>query len=52
MEIRCGTNKFYAPDVAYVDYLKVPQLINLSWDDVNGVEDTTPQCEFPDAGLQ
>lgn len=49
MEIRCGTNKFYAPDVAYVDYLKVPQLINLSWDDVNGVEDTTPQCEFPDA---
>jgi len=30
MEIRCGTNKFYAPDVAYVDYLKVPQLINLS----------------------
>lgn len=49
MEIRCGTNKFYAPDVAYVDYLKVPQLINISWDDVNGVEDTTPQCEFPDA---
>lgn len=49
MEIRCGTNKFYAPDVAYVDYLKIPQIINLSWEDVNGVEDTTPQCEFPDA---
>ena len=49
MEIRCGKNKFYTPDVVYVDYLKLPQIINLTWEDVNGVEDTTPECEFPDA---
>lgn len=30
MEIRCGTNKSYYPDVAYVDYLKVPDLIELT----------------------
>lgn len=49
MEILCGTNKYYSPDVVYVDYLKVPDIVNLSWEDVNGVGDTTPECEFPDA---
>lgn len=49
MEILCGKNKIYTPDVAYVDYLKVPEIVNLTWDDVHGIEDTTPKCEFPDA---
>ena len=48
MEIRCGKNKSYSPDVAYVDYLKLPKIIQLTWEDVHGVEDTTPKCEFPD----
>ena len=49
MEIRCGTNKSYYPDVAYVDYLKVPDLIELTWEEVNGIKENTTECEFPDA---
>lgn len=49
MEIRCGKNKGFYPDVAYVDYLKVPKIIELTWDDVQSTEDTTAVCEFPDA---
>lgn len=49
MEIRCGKNKGFYPDVAYVDYLKYPNLINLTWEQVQGIEDTTNKCEFPDA---
>jgi hypothetical protein len=30
MEIRCGRNKYVYPDVAFVDYLKVPEKINLT----------------------
>lgn len=47
MEIRCGKNKLFYPDVAYVDYLRKPEIINLTWEQVNSVEDTTPECEFP-----
>jgi len=51
MEIRCGRNKYVYPDVAFVDYLKVPEKINLTWEQVNDSSgiDTTPECEFPDA---
>lgn len=49
MEIRCGKNKLYSPDVVYVDYLKTPEIIELTWDDVQSVEDNTSECEFPDA---
>lgn len=49
MEIRCGKNKGFYPDIAYVDYLKIPKLINLTWDDIKSVEDNTAECEFPDA---
>lgn len=48
MEIRCGRNRFYSPDVVYVDYLKLPKIIQLTWEDVNSVGDTTDLCEFPD----
>jgi len=30
MEIRCGINKGFYPDVAYVDYLRYPKIINLT----------------------
>ena len=48
MEIRCGKSKTYSPDVVYVDYLKLPEIIQLTWEDVNSVEDNTKECEFPD----
>ena len=48
MEIRCGDTKFYTPDMVYVDYLRMPKKIELTWDEVQSVEDTTPLCEFPD----
>lgn len=48
MEIRCGRNKSYSPDVVYVDYLKLPKIIQLTWEDIHSVEDTTAACEFPD----
>ena len=49
MEIRCGINSNLYPDISYVDYLKRPKIINLTWEDVQGVEDKTEECEFPDA---
>ncbi len=49
MEIRCGINKGFYPDVAYVDYLRYPKIINLTWEDTQSVEDNTDVCEFPNA---
>lgn len=49
MEIRCGKNRAFYPDVAYLDYLKLPKVINLTWKDVQSVEDNTEVCEFPNA---
>ena len=49
MEIRCGKNKLYCPTTVYVDYLRKPKEINLTWEQVQSVEDTTLNCEFPDA---
>ena len=49
MEIRCGKNKGFYPDVAVIDYLKTPEKINLTWNDVNGITENTKECEFPDA---
>lgn len=49
MEIRCGRNKGFYPDVACVDYLKTPERITLTWEDVNGITENTKECEFPDA---
>lgn len=49
MEIRCGKNRGFYPDVAYVDYIRLPKIINLTWEQVQSVEDTTSECEFPNA---
>lgn len=49
MEIRCGRNNIYYPDKVFVDYLRKPKQINLTWNQVKSVEDTTLECEFPDA---
>ena len=49
MEIRCGDTSLYTPKYVYIDYLKLPDKINLTWEDVNGISDTTNVCEFPNA---
>jgi len=49
MEIRCGINKGFCPDIAYVDYIRYPKLIKLTWEDVQSVTDNTSVCEFPNA---
>lgn len=48
MEIRCGKSSIYEPDCSYVDYLRKPKLISLTWDNVKSVRDNTLTCEFPD----
>lgn len=49
MEIRCGDTTLYEPKYVYIDYLKVPKKIELTWDMVNGISDTSDECEFPNA---
>ena len=48
MEIRCGDAKLYEPDIVYVDYIRKPKQINLTWDDIQNTIDTTEELEFPD----
>lgn len=48
MEIRCGDTKLYEPDVVYMDYLRKPKQINLTWDEIQNTIDTTEELEFPD----
>lgn len=49
MEIRCGDTSIWTPKKAFITYLRKPKKINLTWEQVNGVEDDTDECEFPDA---
>ena len=49
MEIRYGKdNKTFELKKVYVDYLKAPQFIRLTQDQVDVVEDTTQILEYPD----
>lgn len=49
MEIRYGKdNKVFEAKKVYVDYLKSPQYIRLTQDQVDEVEDTSQELEFPD----
>ena len=47
IELRCGKTKFKLNKI-YVDYLKVPQHIVLTVDQLDLVEDTSQILEFPD----
>lgn len=49
MEIRCGNTSIWTPKKAFITYLRKPKKIELTWDQVNGIEDTSDECEFPDA---
>ena len=49
MEIRYGKdNTKFELSKVYVDYLKVPQFIKLTQDQIDEVEDTSQLIEFPD----
>lgn len=48
MEIRCGDTNKYTPNVVYVDYLKRPDVIMLTEEDVDSIEDKTKELEFPE----
>lgn len=49
MELRYGKDdKIFEPEFIYVDYLKAPQFIRLTQDEIDQVEDTSQVLEFPD----
>lgn len=48
LEIRCGSNEKYVPISVYIDYLKVPNRISLTYDDLEKELDTTKMLEFPE----
>ena len=49
IEIRFGDDDtVFTPEYAYIDYIKAPMFINLTYDDITSTEDTTRVFEFPD----
>lgn len=45
IQIKSGKDK---PSAVYVDYLRAPKYINLTVGDLDDIDDSTPQLEFPD----
>lgn len=48
IEIKCGDNKALQLNSVYIDYIKTPQNILLSQDQIDLIEDTSQILEFPD----
>ena len=49
MEIRVGNDKSKTiPQTAYIDYLKMPKIVELTEDDLENYYDTTASLEFPE----
>jgi len=49
IEIRFGDDDtVFTPEYAYIDYIKAPMFINLTYDDITSTVDTTREFEFPD----
>ena len=49
IEIRFGDDDtVFTPEYAYIDYIKAPMFINLTYDDITSTVDTTRVFEFPD----
>jgi hypothetical protein len=48
MEIKVGNDSRYELEHVYIDYLRAPEYVSLSVDDLDSVEDETQQLEFPD----
>ena len=45
LEIKCGDGTV---SKISIDYVRAPQKIELEYDDIENIEDNTPQLEFPD----
>jgi len=49
IEIRFGDDdSIFEPEYLYIDYIKAPMFIELTYDDITESEDTTSVLEFPD----
>ena len=48
LEIRCGSSKKYVPIAVFIDYIRVPEKINLTYDELESINDTTQELEFPE----
>ena len=49
LEIRFGDDdRIFKPHKVYVDYIKAPMFIRLTYDEITSTEDTTRVLEFPD----
>lgn len=48
LDLRCGDTSRYEPKYAYIDYLKAPEIVKLTIDQLEDKDDNTPVMEFPD----
>lgn len=48
MELHCGKDRYFTLHTVLVDYIKTPQTIRLTQEQLNSVEDTSQLLEFPD----
>lgn len=51
MEIRCGDNQKIVPVKVLIDYVKAPEQINLTQEQIDDVEDNSQILEFPDYAI-
>lgn len=48
LEILCGSTNRYKPEGAYIDYIKTPSVINLTYEDLESDSDVSQILEFPE----
>lgn len=49
IEVRFGDDdRIFTPEYAYIDYIKAPMFIQLTYEDITSTEDHTRVLEFPD----
>lgn len=48
LDLRCGNTERYKPICAYIDYLKTPNIVILTHEDLDSEQDNTTEMEFPD----
>lgn len=48
LELRFGNSTVFEPSKLYVDYIKSPMFIRLTYDNITSTEDNTRALEFPD----
>ena len=49
MQIKCGNDRQQQIlNAVYIDYLRAPKYVSITQEDLDSVQDTTPELEFPD----